>query len=122
LKIQCYCFLDLLNFISLPYDEIKVKPEWAFNIAYTGEEKRNTVLEVQTWKGNYAVDPITLLALIFIGSHKEAERVSGKLLKKVFIKKAKPLTTEDDVAIKSAIKIARLECAGIEEMAMINVE
>uniref|UniRef100_A0AC34GFJ3 Uncharacterized protein n=1 Tax=Panagrolaimus sp. ES5 TaxID=591445 RepID=A0AC34GFJ3_9BILA len=82
---------DICKFISIPFKDIQINPEWAFNVACTGQKIQQTVLEVQTWKGIHAVDPINVLALIFIGLHKEAERVTGKAMKKVFVKKTNPV-------------------------------
>uniref|UniRef100_A0A914Q4N5 Uncharacterized protein n=1 Tax=Panagrolaimus davidi TaxID=227884 RepID=A0A914Q4N5_9BILA len=112
---------DILNLISLPYSEIEIKHEWAFNIAYTGEVEKHTVIEIQTWKGIYKIMPINVLALIFVGLHKEAERVSGKRLKSVFVKTTKTQGRIDKDAIRNAVKIARLECTGVKSMPALNV-
>uniref|UniRef100_A0AC35GEF3 Uncharacterized protein n=1 Tax=Panagrolaimus sp. PS1159 TaxID=55785 RepID=A0AC35GEF3_9BILA len=112
---------DICKFIGTPYKDIQINPEWAFGVAYTGKKEQKTVLEVQTWKGPHAVYPVNVLALLFVGLHKEAVRVAGKELKRVFVKKTRPVGKEESDAIKEAIRIARLECAGIETMQNITV-
>uniref|UniRef100_A0A914Z3I1 Uncharacterized protein n=1 Tax=Panagrolaimus superbus TaxID=310955 RepID=A0A914Z3I1_9BILA len=118
-----FVIYDILDAVFVPHSEIQIKPEWAFNIAYTEkEEEKHTVIEVQTWKGPFSVDPVSVLGLVFIGLHKEAERVSGKKLSNVFVKTTKCLNRIHEDAIRKAVKISRLECAGIEAMHVLKVD
>uniref|UniRef100_A0AC35GQY3 Uncharacterized protein n=1 Tax=Panagrolaimus sp. PS1159 TaxID=55785 RepID=A0AC35GQY3_9BILA len=105
---------DILSFISESYDKVKINPEWAFDISY--DDSDNTVLDILTWDGYRSVKPVKILSLIFTALRKEAERIAGKSLKNVFIKMSKVITKEDSEIIKEALKIASLECIGIETL------
>lgn len=100
-----------------------IKPDWPFTVCYTGDGPyKKTALELDTYKGRHCIDPMMAYCVFMIGMRKEAERVAGRPLNRVFIKKTNPVGRVQAEALKEAALLADLQFTGIETIPRVNIE
>lgn len=102
----------------LPTD--KVDTRYPYEIGYTGEGNTRTLaIETNTCEGKQVFDLSFIYTAFIIAMRKEAERVAGNKLFRVFIKKTGRLNPK---FLKDAVQKADLVWAGCEPIAPIHVD